>query len=237
MITTFLKDHYSEDSAYLIKDYPIGFSLRGQKKIWIETKKAGQRIVSRTTDKHGAWCKPKASNYALMQFLYIDEKGHVQSTSITEYTKPINIKGFLDRIDQLDEKAQPRLRAIAEAGRRMEPGKWHALDRYIAALNSDDATTDDMVIVVADEYTAVLFHNGEELWTEYMRYAKSRDSEATTTSILSTTFAHTVAEKQPRHLVVMDKEGTQSFYVGDGVDKEAAKELIREALTVTTVVD
>lgn len=61
-----LTGHVSFETAFLVKDYPAGFTKRVQKKMWIETKKGkGQRGVSNTsTDITGKrWCAPKPNTY------------------------------------------------------------------------------------------------------------------------------------------------------------------------------
>lgn len=71
--------HTSEDTAYLVDDYPYGYTLRTQIRYWIETKKNfGQRFVSQTLNpKTGKWNKPKASTYHAVLVLGLDEEDHV----------------------------------------------------------------------------------------------------------------------------------------------------------------
>lgn len=47
----------------LFTDWPIGGSNRGQCKFDIEEVKGKYRIVRSTTNKSGAWCKPKKTTY------------------------------------------------------------------------------------------------------------------------------------------------------------------------------
>lgn len=70
-------DHDSQENAYIIDDYPYG-RQRTEKRVWVETNKNGQRMVSQTKHPYkGHWNKPKYSNYYDMLSLKMDEKGHV----------------------------------------------------------------------------------------------------------------------------------------------------------------
>jgi hypothetical protein len=80
-VVTPLYGHTSEDTAYLIKDYPYGFTLRCQKKVWLEFRPGkGYRLVSRTSNpkKGGIWNKPDKSTYTTIANLFLDQDGHVQ---------------------------------------------------------------------------------------------------------------------------------------------------------------
>ncbi len=80
--------HTNFESAYVIADYPYGFTLRTQMRMWIETKQGhGQRVVSCTLNpKTGKWNKPKSSTYSQMVVLYIDnETGHVHNAAFGDY--------------------------------------------------------------------------------------------------------------------------------------------------------
>ena len=62
--TETLTEHVSEESAFVVKNYPYGFHARTQIRYWIETTKHGQRFVSQTLNpKTDAWNKPKAGTY------------------------------------------------------------------------------------------------------------------------------------------------------------------------------
>ena len=92
---TILSGHTSEETAYLIEDYPCGFTKRCKKRIWIEspTKGAGKgrmRVVSQTTNpkaKTDVWNKPKAGVFVDFLFLYRDEEdGHIHNEGMNLYT-------------------------------------------------------------------------------------------------------------------------------------------------------
>ncbi len=66
-LVTPLLGHTSEETAYLVNDYPYGFRLRCQIRYWMEyDKKRGFRFCSQTTNpkREGThWNKPKKSTY------------------------------------------------------------------------------------------------------------------------------------------------------------------------------
>ena len=95
MAITILSGHCSEETAYLIEDYPCGFSKRCKKRIWIEspTKGAGKgrmRVVSQTTNPKyttDVWNKPKAGVFCDFLMLYRDEdSGHILQYGMNLYT-------------------------------------------------------------------------------------------------------------------------------------------------------
>lgn len=73
-----LHGHDSQATAFVVADYPYGFTLRCQMRCWIETNKKGQRYVTQTSNpKSGGWNKPKASTYSHLGVMYQTEDGHV----------------------------------------------------------------------------------------------------------------------------------------------------------------
>ena len=86
-----LKGHTSPETAYSVPDYPFGFRLRCTMRYWIDCDpKRGARMMMQTSNpkKPGlVWNKPKATTYSRFAgAMYLDEKGHVQFTGLTEYT-------------------------------------------------------------------------------------------------------------------------------------------------------
>jgi len=86
-----LKGHTSPETAYLVRDYPYGYTLRCQIRYWLEHKPGkGVRFVSQTTNPKRpgiVWNKPKASTYARFGgCMYLNEKGHCTWTGLSEYT-------------------------------------------------------------------------------------------------------------------------------------------------------
>ena len=81
--------HISQETAYVVEDYPYGFRLRCKIRYWLEFHaRHGFRLVSQTTNpKRGhVWNKPKASTYCRFGgCMYSDAAGHVQWSGLTEY--------------------------------------------------------------------------------------------------------------------------------------------------------
>lgn len=71
--------HNSQETAYVVSDYPYGFRLRTQIRYWIETKKGfGQRFCHQTMNpKNGKWNKPKCGIYNLAVALVLEDNGYV----------------------------------------------------------------------------------------------------------------------------------------------------------------
>lgn len=74
--------HTSEDTAYVVDDYPYGYTLRTQIRYWLETTNHGDRFVSQTLNpKTGRWNKPKKSTYVEVGLMFRDpESGHIEWT-------------------------------------------------------------------------------------------------------------------------------------------------------------
>ena len=84
-----LSGHTSPETAYVVADYPYGFTLRCQIRYWLEyNAKRGFRFVSQTSNpKRGnVWNKPKASTYCRFGgCMFLDDNGHVQWSGLSEY--------------------------------------------------------------------------------------------------------------------------------------------------------
>ncbi|VVB55203.1 Uncharacterised protein [uncultured archaeon] len=83
--------HTSQETAYMINDYPYGRTLRCRRRVWIEGHpKHGYRFVSQTEHPtRKVWNKPHASTYTeIAAGMYLDEQGHVAWTGIDGYTEP-----------------------------------------------------------------------------------------------------------------------------------------------------
>lgn len=129
MSITVLSGHTSQDTAFLVKDYPYGFRLRCQIRYWIETTKHGQRVVSQTTNPKRAgevWNKPKASTYSNLRVLYIDDSnGHVHNDGLHVYADAAKIDAFAATYasaltSERDQKELRLLRAVAARQERFE---------------------------------------------------------------------------------------------------------------------
>lgn len=98
-VVTPLYGHTSPETAYLVQDYPYGFTLRCQIRYWIERKPSkGFRFGSQTTNpKRGnVWNKPKYSTYVeYAAAMYLDDNGHVQWRGVGVYSDPEKTADFV----------------------------------------------------------------------------------------------------------------------------------------------
>lgn len=84
--TEILSGHVSPETAYVVSDYPYGFTFRCQIRYWLEHNKKGTRFVSQTSNPKVAgtvWNKPKASTYADAGALYLDDQDYVQWSTVS----------------------------------------------------------------------------------------------------------------------------------------------------------
>jgi len=91
-----LSGHTSEETAYIVDDYPYGFRLRTQIRYWVETKKGkGQRFVSQTLNpKTNRWNKPKASIYSTVVMMALNEEDHVVNVTLSEWASGEELENF-----------------------------------------------------------------------------------------------------------------------------------------------
>jgi len=103
----YLFGHESEETAYLIEDYPYGRRKRCQKKVWLETDpqgKKGDRFVSRTQNPDSKrWNAEKKSTYSNIGVLFKDEKGHIHWTAINIYDSREKVKAFIENIGGVEK--------------------------------------------------------------------------------------------------------------------------------------
>lgn len=88
---TILKGYTSIDRPFKVDDYPYGFRLRTSIHYWIESKAGhGDRLGTYTINpKNGRRNSPKYSTYSTFMYLYINEKGHVDTGTIDSYHKDV----------------------------------------------------------------------------------------------------------------------------------------------------
>jgi len=96
-----LKGHTSQETSYLVEDYPYGFRLRCKIRYWIEYKKGkGFRFWSQTSNPKVpglVWNKPKASTYTEnAMFMYLDSNDHVQWRGLGIYNTDKETREFLE---------------------------------------------------------------------------------------------------------------------------------------------
>lgn len=143
----YLYKHDSMKNAYVIEDYPYGF-LRTQMKVWVESvPKKGDRVFRQTLDpKRHKWNKPKASTFAPIMFLYIDEKGHVKSTAVSQYSSPDEVKKFIKDIGgdkRLNKYQKSQFGELSGKTLDAEDPKWtYKFERYNDKLYALDIKFD-----------------------------------------------------------------------------------------------
>lgn len=96
---TVLFGHVDEATAYVVDDYPYGYTLRTQIRYWIETTKHGDRFVSQTLNPkvaHEHWNKPKKSTYIEVGAMFLTSEGHVTWTGLGHWAEDEAIKHFLE---------------------------------------------------------------------------------------------------------------------------------------------
>jgi len=143
----YLYGHDSMKNAYVIEDYPYG-RLRTQMKVWVESvPKKGDRVWRQTLNpKTQKWNKPKKSTFSPILFLYQDEKGHVHSTGISQYSSPDEVKKFIKDIGGDKRLNKIQKSAFAEmSGKTLEtedPTWTYNFDRYKDKMYSLDLKFD-----------------------------------------------------------------------------------------------
>ena len=119
-MTTFLTGHVSPETAYVVDDYPYGYTLRCKIRYWLEySPKRGFRLVSQTTNpKRGhIWNKPKASTYCRFGgCMFLNDEGHVTWDGLSEYCSGAEAKAWSDKYRD----------GVPEEGRKL-------LDKWVAA--------------------------------------------------------------------------------------------------------
>lgn len=99
-----LYGHTSEDTAYLVEDYPYGRKLRCQIRYWIEKTSKGFRFCAQTKNpKNGVWNNPKKSTYVrFAACMFLDEQRHVDWNGIHEYSSANDALLFMQLHPQTD---------------------------------------------------------------------------------------------------------------------------------------
>lgn len=100
-----LYGHVSEETAYLVADYPYGRKVRCRIRYWLESdEKRGFRFCSQT--EHPTkfiWNAPKKSTYMLLAgCMFLDEKGHTQWEGLSEYSKVGEVESFITKYPMAD---------------------------------------------------------------------------------------------------------------------------------------
>lgn len=118
-ITKQLIGHESEDTAYVVDDYPYGFTARTSIRYWIETaKNKDQRFVSQTKNpKNGQWNKPKKGTYSSVIVMGLDENNHVNIDGYHMGTYEDEVDAFIGKyqLNDIQKKTMDIARAYARA--------------------------------------------------------------------------------------------------------------------------
>lgn len=118
-----LYGHTNEATAYVVADYPYGFTQRTAIRYWLEAKpKKGWRFVSQTMNpKTSRWNKPKASTYIeWAASMYLDGKGHVHWDGVGPYSDDQKILAFVTAFPEADMR---ELRKVVPAKLRYLKGR------------------------------------------------------------------------------------------------------------------
>lgn len=90
-----LHGHVTEETAYVVDDYPYGFRLRCKIRYYLESNSKGVRLVTQTSNPKVSslvWNKAKFSTYCKFAgCMYIDEAGHVQWSGMHEYMETAQV--------------------------------------------------------------------------------------------------------------------------------------------------
>ena len=105
-----LTGHTSQETAYVVDDYPYGFRLRCKIRYWLEHNlRLGYRFVSQTTNPKRAgevWNKAKASTYCRFGgCMFLDDAGHVKWAGLTEYCDGKEAQAWLEKYGEGVPKA------------------------------------------------------------------------------------------------------------------------------------
>ncbi len=161
---TLLHGHTSQETAYLVEDYPYGRRLRCKIRYWVETatkgaKRGQQRMVSQSTDPrrdNEVWNKPDTTSrggYSLMTFMYVNGDGHVKPCSVSEYDLigvPVARVHLSGLYEQMTDEDRAQFDLLCKASRHYCPtvaGEWDAklgkVMRYIESTGNDPEPDDN----------------------------------------------------------------------------------------------
>lgn len=93
MLTPLANPQPTKENPHIIPDYPYGFTLRCQMRVWVEHKDGkGYRYVTQTSNPRTGninWNNPKASTYNPFPLIVgTNEEGHVKYTALHGYMEP-----------------------------------------------------------------------------------------------------------------------------------------------------
>lgn len=146
MIKEYIFGHTSEETAYLVEDYPYGFRLRTQIRYWMETTKNGDRFCSQTLNpKTGYWNKPKKSTYSAVGVMFLNEDNHVKWTGFSlGWTNEEKIMAFVERIggiDKLSEAQKAQVKKGIAISRTQEHISYECVN--VTGMSAEDRAKHD----------------------------------------------------------------------------------------------
>lgn len=120
---TVLRGHVDQDTAYVVDDYPYGFTLRCKIRYWLHTPTKGSaagkvRLMSQTTNPKvpgERWNKPKGSTYERWAVLIEDARGHVTWWAVSDRgPKPwqdllMRVRTIYDQLNAQERQVYNRL--------------------------------------------------------------------------------------------------------------------------------
>lgn len=69
----------------MFEDWPIGGANRGKCVFKVEVTARGERVLKTTTNKHGRWCKPKATTYSTKCAIVDGDDGRTYILHLSDY--------------------------------------------------------------------------------------------------------------------------------------------------------
>jgi hypothetical protein len=177
-----LKNHTSEQTAFVVDDYPYGFRLRCKIRYWIETTKRGDRFCSQTTNPKRTgevWNKPKKSTYSDLMFMYLNDEGHCKCSGISiEWSDLAKVENFLER-GQFDLNDK-RIKQFHHTMKVVEEARKH------------------IKIEIAQGPTLDLFGTSKETWDRLSKESDEREKKNSEAARKAFAYASHIVAKQDR---------------------------------------
>ena len=133
-----LSGHNSQQTAYVVNDYPYGFRLRCKIRYWLETNNKGSRFCSQTTNPKvpgEVWNKPKFGTYFMFgASMFLNEDGHVTYNGAHEYMSLEEAKAFLATYESgIPAEILPKLKKYISLKTIYEQNKAAGMNIFQAA--------------------------------------------------------------------------------------------------------
>lgn len=151
---TVLLGHVSAETAYVVDDYPYGYTLRCRIRYWLHTADRGAargkvRLMAQTTNPKRPgepWNNPKASTYNPWAVMYRDSRGHVEWWPVGRWgPRPWSHLRFRLRTlyDQLNEPERTGYDTLLRRAISADPDSWARAARTFTLIASG-AGRDDL---------------------------------------------------------------------------------------------